>query len=76
MVAGAFGVVSLTIQIGESILKLKTLWDSVNEASDDIRNLIRELELTNMMLMAANFGDDLDAQTTNAPILIAKLCLE
>ncbi|EXF73448.1 hypothetical protein CFIO01_09569 [Colletotrichum fioriniae PJ7] len=43
--AGVAGFVSLSVQIGEGVNKLRTIRDSAGKAATDISNLIRELDL-------------------------------
>jgi hypothetical protein len=48
--AGAIGIVSLAIQIGENIIKLKALWEAVKEAPGEILYLIQEIETLSFIL--------------------------
>ena len=49
-VANATAVVSISIQLADSIKKLYEFWDSVQEAPEDIQNIRADLELLTTVL--------------------------
>ena len=50
VIASGIGIASLALQVGDSILKLKKVWDSIKEAQDEIRYLIDEIEILHLVL--------------------------
>jgi hypothetical protein len=48
--ASGIGIASLAIQVGDSILKLKSFWEAVKEAPEDIKHLIDEIEILSLVL--------------------------
>lgn len=73
--ASAISIASIAIQVGDSILKLKTFWDHVKEAPEEIKYLIDEIETLNLVL--SGFSSD---ETPNGPLSIepafSSRCLE
>ena len=60
----AIGAVSVSIQLAESIIKLKNFWNLVKEAPDDIAFIIEELEL--FRDVASDIETDLNSHNTVA----------
>jgi hypothetical protein len=50
IVASGLGVASFAIQVGDSIMKLKNLWDAIKEAPADIKCLMEEIETLSLVL--------------------------
>ena len=50
IVASGLGVASFAIQVGDSIMKLKNLWDAFKEAPADIKCLLEEIEILSLVL--------------------------
>jgi len=48
--ASGVGIASLAIQLGNSILKLKSFCDAVKNAPEEIRHLIEEIETLSLVL--------------------------
>jgi hypothetical protein len=40
----SLGIASVAFQIGDSIIRLKSFWDSVKDAPEEIKHLIEEIE--------------------------------
>jgi len=60
----AIGAASISLQIAESIIKLKNFWSLVKEAPDDIAFIIEELEL--FRDVASDIETDLNSGDTVA----------
>jgi len=50
IIASGMGIVSLAIQIGDSVLRLKNFLESVKEAPEEIRYLIEEIQTLGLVL--------------------------
>lgn len=50
VIASAMGIASLVIQVGDSLLKLKAIWDGVKEAPGEIGYLVQEAETLKCVL--------------------------
>lgn len=55
--SGAITFATVVVQVGQSILTLKNCWDEMRDAPEDIRKLVREIELLGLIL--ADIEDDL-----------------
>ncbi|KAF4764216.1 hypothetical protein HAV15_001416 [Penicillium sp. str.  len=55
--SGAITFATVVVQVGQSILTLKNCWDEMRDAPEDIRKLVREIELLSLIL--ADIEDDL-----------------
>ena len=55
--ASVVGVVSLTVQLGDSIKKLCDFWDSVKEAPDDVHAISTDLSLLSSVLAEMAFEE-------------------
>ena len=51
VVASGIGIGTLAAQIAGNIIKLKSYWDQVKDAPEDIRDLVEELEVLNHTLV-------------------------
>ncbi|KAE9367098.1 hypothetical protein N431DRAFT_418216 [Stipitochalara longipes BDJ] len=45
-----FGIASLVLQVGDSIMRLKGFWDAVEDAPEEIKHLIEEIEILSLVL--------------------------
>ncbi|KUJ17096.1 uncharacterized protein LY89DRAFT_71983 [Mollisia scopiformis] len=59
LIASGMGIASLGIQIGSGIIKLKQLWDDVNDAPEDIKYLLEEIETLSDLLSSTDENDNL-----------------
>ena len=50
IVAGSVNIVQLAGQITRSVMKIKSYWDQVEDAPDDIKRLLRETDIFNLIL--------------------------
>jgi hypothetical protein len=50
IIASGLGVASFAIQLGDSIGKLKSLWNAIKEAPEDIKWLMEEIESLSLVL--------------------------
>jgi len=57
-IASGMGIASLAIQIGNGVLKLKSIWDEVKEAPEEIKYLIDEIETLSLVLSEIADSDD------------------
>ena len=55
------GIASLAFQIGDSIMRLKSFWDSVKDAPEEIKHLIEEIETLSSVL------SDFETTKSNQP---------
>jgi hypothetical protein len=69
------GIASFAVQIGDSALKLKSFWDSIKQAPEEITYLIDEIETLGLVLSEIKVSDDRNCFSQNAPAC-AKKCLE
>ncbi|KAF7924400.1 uncharacterized protein EAE98_007451 [Botrytis deweyae] len=61
-VAGsAVGIISLALQLGDGILKLKSFWNAVKDAPEEILYILDELDITHVLL--TEIEDSLGSQT-------------
>ena len=76
VVASGAAFIQLAGQVAQSIVKLKRCWDQVKDAPEDIRVLVREIELLNLVLCQVQ-----DDQTEDVTLLdsgigtSAKICV-
>jgi hypothetical protein len=77
IIASGISIASIAIQTADSVLKLKTFWDSVKEASEDVAYLIEEIEVLGLVLAGIADGN---TQNGESPVEIestaAARCLE
>ncbi|KAF7876951.1 uncharacterized protein EAF02_008171 [Botrytis sinoallii] len=57
----AVGIISLAVQLGDGILKLKSFWMAVKHAPEEILYILDELDITHVLLM--EIEDSLGSQT-------------
>jgi hypothetical protein len=73
--ASGIAIASIAIQVGDSILKLKSFWVQVKEAPEEIKLLIEEIEMLDLVLSELGSGEAADSLTELEPTC-AKRCLE
>jgi hypothetical protein len=75
IVASGMGIASLAIQIGNSIMKLKDLWNAVKEAPEEVKYLIEEIGTLSLVLseMGASWNEDDGGQIGSAA---SKKCVD
>jgi hypothetical protein len=56
--ASIIGIVSLAVQVSDSILKLKSFCELVKESPEEIKYLIEEIEVLNLVLSGVNRGEN------------------
>ena len=56
IVASGIGIGTLAAQIAGKIIKLKSCWDQIKDAPEDIRDLVEELEVLNHTLIQIEDG--------------------
>ncbi|TEY33027.1 hypothetical protein BOTCAL_0695g00040 [Botryotinia calthae] len=61
--ASAVGIISLALQLGDGILKLKSFWGAVKDAPEEILYILDELDITHVLL--TEIEDSLGSQTTS-----------
>ncbi|TGO30219.1 hypothetical protein BPAE_0007g01000 [Botrytis paeoniae] len=57
----AVGIMSLAVQLGDGILKLKSFWTAVKDAPEEILYILDELDITHVLL--TEIEDSLGSQT-------------
>jgi hypothetical protein len=57
VVASGISIGTLAAQVASSIIKLKSLWNELRDAPDDIKDLIDEAEILNNILLDLNDDD-------------------
>ncbi|KAF7890527.1 hypothetical protein EAF00_008842 [Botryotinia globosa] len=57
----AVGIISLAVQVGDGILKLKSFWNAVKDAPEEILYILDELDITHVLL--TEIEDSLGSQT-------------
>ncbi|KAF7945391.1 hypothetical protein EAE96_010165 [Botrytis aclada] len=57
----AVGIISLAVQLGDGILKLKSFWMTVKDAPEEILYILDELDITHVLL--TEIEDSLGSQT-------------
>jgi hypothetical protein len=67
IVASGLGVASFAIQVGDSIMKLKNLWDAVKEAPADIKCLLEEIEILSLVLREVEPIHNSNERPVNSP---------
>ena len=75
IVTGGVGIASLAIQMGDSVMKLKNFRNAVEEAPEEVKYLIEEIEALSLVLseIGANENEDDMAQISAVSL---KKCLE
>ena len=75
-VASGIAVTQLTVEIGRSIVKLKSLWDEVNEVPETVQFMIDELDLLQLTLRETEKDLDEESAVTYVPALepVARHC--
>lgn len=61
VISGSLGIVSLAIQVSDSVMKLKSFLDNVKDAPDEINYTIRQIEALDSVLSSADvheYDDD------------------
>jgi hypothetical protein len=58
VISGSLGIVSLAVQVSDSVMKLKSFLDSVKDAPDEIKYTIRQIEAWNLVLSSADPHED------------------
>jgi hypothetical protein len=66
VVSGAITFATVVVQLGKSISTLKNFCDQLNDAPDDIRRLVREIEL--LGLIVADMEEDLSQESGPIPL--------
>jgi hypothetical protein len=56
VVASGISIGTLAAQVASSIIKLKSLWNELRDAPDDIKDLVEKAEILNNILL--NLNDD------------------
>ena len=51
VVASGISIGTLAAQVANSLIKLKSLWNELRDAPDDIKDLINEVEILNTILL-------------------------
>jgi hypothetical protein len=69
VISGSLGIVSLAIQVANSVKKLKDFLNSVKEAPDEIKYTIRQIEALDLVL--SDRGADEDDQNISEAASIA-----
>jgi hypothetical protein len=58
VISGSLGIVSLAIQVSDSVMKLKSFLVNVKDAPDEIKYTIRQIEALNLVLSSADPHED------------------
>ena len=67
IVASGLGVASFAIQVGDSVMKLKNLWDAFKEAPADIKCLLEEIEILSLVLREVEQIHNSNERSVNYP---------
>ena len=51
VIASGISIAALAAQIANSVTKLKSYWDEVKEAPEDIQTLVEEIEALQLLLL-------------------------
>lgn len=73
IVSGAITLATVVVQIGQAIITLKGCYDDLQDAPDDLRNLVEEIELLGFIL--ADIEKDL-AQNPNLALEKSQIALQ
>ena len=60
VISGSLGIVSLALQVSESVMKLKFFLDSIKDAPDEIKYTVRQIEALDLVLSSADVHEDDD----------------
>ena len=77
VVASGISIATLAVQIASSIVKLKSYWNELKDAPEDVWLLIEELEGLNILF--SNIREDLQRNSTSeikSASILALQCLE
>jgi hypothetical protein len=77
VISGSLGIVSLALQVSDSVMKLKSFLDSVKDAPDEINYTIRQIEALDLVLSSADVReyDDVSPEPTAVAMRNSKLFL-
>jgi hypothetical protein len=77
VISGSLGMVSLAIQVAESVKKVKGFLDSVKEAPEEIRYILRQIEALGLVLSNCDTEEDerLVSEAVSASIETSKTFL-
>ena len=73
-IASGISITTLAVQIATSVAKLKSYWDQLNEAPEDIRLLMEEIEDLNALF--SDIEEDQCRNPISSTILDSTKCLE
>lgn len=73
VVSSGLGIASLAIQVADSVMKLKNFIDSVREAPEEIKYIIRQIEALTLVLSGCDTEDD-EAEVSEAVSNSTKTC--
>jgi HJR/Mrr/RecB family endonuclease len=58
VISSGLGIASFAIQVADSVVKLKDFIDSVREAPEEIKHIIRQIEALSLVLSTCDTEDD------------------
>ena len=74
VVSGAVTFAAVVVQVGNSITTLRDFWDQINNAPEDLRKLLQELELFSLIL--TDIEEDLSQNTVLTHLNNSKYMLQ
>ncbi|KAJ5546625.1 hypothetical protein N7494_004210 [Penicillium frequentans] len=74
VVSGALTFATVVVQLGKSIATLKDCWNQLNDAPEDIRRLVREIEL--LSLIVGDLEEDLSQDSVSIALTNSKYVLQ
>ena len=74
VVSGAVTFAAVVVQVGNSITTLRDSWDQINDAPEDLRKLLQELELFSLIL--TDIEEDLSQNTVLTHLNSSKYMLQ
>jgi hypothetical protein len=77
VISSSLGIVSLAIQVADSIMRLKNFLDSVREAPEEIKYIVRQIEALGMVLSGSDTEDDEEglSEAVSVPMRNCKMFL-
>lgn len=74
VVSGAITFATVVVQLGKSIVTLRNCWNQLNDAPEDIRRLVREIELLSLIL--GDLEEDLSQDSVSIALSNSKYVLK
>jgi hypothetical protein len=73
VISGSLGIVSLALQVADSVTRLKTFLNNVKDAPDEIKYTIKQIEALDLVLSSFDI-DEADRDISEAASIAMRTC--